>query len=280
MARLVQRLTEAKIRRLTKIGLHHDGAGLYLQIKPRGAQSWIYRFRLNSRTRDMGLGALADVSLVRAREKASAARALVNDGIDPIEHTRAQAIIPVAPKRHSSPTFEEMAEAYMADRLKRLRSGVHRDQWQQTLRTYAYPVIGNMPVSAIETNDVLAVLKPIWESKCETAARLRGRIERILARATVEGLRRGANPATWKGHLQEALPPRSEVQPVKHLRAMDYQDVPAFMAELGQIGTMSAISLRFLVLTAVRTSEVTGARWNEINWHEQNVDSAGDQDQS
>ena len=176
----------------------------------------------------MGLGALADVSLVRAREKASAARALVNDGIDPIEHTRAQAIIPVAPKRHSSPTFEEMAEAYMADRLKRLRSGVHRDQWQQTLRTYAYPVIGNMPVSAIETNDVLAVLKPIWESKCETAARLRGRIERILARATVEGLRRGANPATWKGHLQEALPPRSEVQPVKHLRAMDYQDVPAW----------------------------------------------------
>ena len=152
----------------------------------------------------------------------------MDDGIDPIEHNRAQAVIPAAPKRLSSPTFEELAEAYMVDRLKRLRSGVHRDQWQQTLRTYAYPVIGNMPVSAIETNDVLAVLKPIWESKCETAARLRGRIERILARATVEGLRRGANPATWKGHLQEALPPRSEVQPVKHLRAMDYQDVPAW----------------------------------------------------
>jgi integrase len=193
---------------------------------------------------------------------------LVDDGIDPIEHNRAQAVIPAAPKRLSSPTFEELAEAYMVDRLKRLRSGVHRDQWQQTLRTYAYPVIGNMPVNEIETNDVLAVLKPIWDSKCETAARLRGRIERILARATVEGLRRGANPATWKGHLQEALPPRSEVQPVKHLRAMDYQDVPAFMAELGGIGTMSAISLRFLILTAVRTSEVTGARCSEIDWHE------------
>jgi integrase len=191
----------------------------------------------------------------------------VNDGIDPIEHARAQEI-PTTSKRHSAPTFEEMAEAYMADQLKRQRSEVHRDQWQQTLRTYAYPVIGNMPVNEIET-DVLAVLKPIWDSKCETAARLRGRIERILARATVEGLRRGANPATWEGHLQEALPPRSEVQPVKHLRAMDYQDVPAFMAELGRIGTMSAISLRFLVLTAVRTSEVTGARWNEIDWHEQ-----------
>src|SRR5215472_14864917 len=256
MARLIQQLTEAKIRTLTKIGLHHDGAGLYLQIKPGGARSWIYRFRLNGRTRDMGLGALADVSLVKAREKASAARALVKDGIDPIEHTRAQAIIPAAPKQRSSPTFEEIAESYMADRLKRLRSEIHRHQWRQTLVDCAYPIIGQMPVNEIETNDVLAVLKPIWESKCETAARLRGRIERILARATVEGQRSGANPVTWKGHLQEALPPRSEVQPVKHFRAMDYQDVPAFMVELGQIDTVAAASLRFVVLTAARTGEV------------------------
>jgi integrase len=268
MARLIQKLTEAKIRALTKAGLHHDGAGLYLQIRAGGARSWIYRFRLNSHAHDMGLGALSDVGLVKAREKASAARALVNEGIDPIEHTRAQAIIPAAPKRHSSPTFEEVAEAYMADRLKRLRSEVHGDQWRQTLRNYAYPILGAMPVDAIETSDVLAVLKPIWLSKCETAARLRGRIERILARATVEGLRRGANPATWKGHLQEALPPRSEVQPVEHFRAMDFQDVPSFMAELGQINTMSAITLRFLVLTCARTAEVTGARWREIDWNE------------
>jgi integrase len=267
MARLVQRLTEAKIRALTKIGLHPDGAGLYLQIRPGGARSWIYRYRLNSRTRDMGLGALVDVSLVRARDKASAARALVNDGIDPIEHACAQAV-PTTPKRNSAPTFEEMAEAYMADRLKRQRSEVHRDQWRQTLQDYAYPIIGHMPVNTIETNHVLAVLRPHWQSKCETMARLRGRIERILARATVEGLRRGANPASWRGHLQEALPPRSEVQPVQHFRAMDYQDVPAFMAELGQIGTMSAISLRFLILTCVRTSECTGAIWREIDWNE------------
>ena len=125
-----------------------------------------------------------------------------------------------------------------------------------------------MPVNEIETNDVLAVLKPIWESKYETAARLRGRIERILARATVEGHRSGANPATWRGHLQEALPSRSEVQPVKHFRAMDFQDVPAFMVELGQIDTIGAASLRFLILTAARTGEVIGARWNEIDWNE------------
>jgi integrase len=270
MARLIHKLTEGKIRTLTDTKLHPDGAGLYLQIKPGGARSWIYRFTLNSRTRDMGLGALADVSLVKAREKASAARTLVDDGIDPIEHTRTQAIIPAAQKskRPSSPTFEEVAESYMADRLKRLRSEVHRHQWRQTLMDYAYPIIGKMPVNEIETNDVLAVLKPIWETKCETAARLRGRIERILARATVEGHRTGPNVAAWRGHLQEALPSRSEVQPVKHFRAMDYQDVPAFMAELGQIDTVAAASLRFLILTAARTSEVIGARWDEVDWNE------------
>jgi integrase len=268
MARLIQQLTEAKIRALTDIKLHADGAGLYLQIKPGGARSWIYRFTLNGRTRDMGLGALADVSLVKARDKASAARALVNDGIDPIEHTRAQAIIPAAPKRNSSPTFEEVAESYMADRLKRLRNERHRDQWRQTLVDYAYPVIGQMPVNEIETNDVLAVLRPHWESRCETMSRLRGRIERILARATVEGHRSGANVAAWRGHLAEALPARSEVQPVKHFRAMEFRDLPAFMAELCQIDTVGAAALRFLILTAARTGEVLGAQWPEIDWTE------------
>jgi integrase len=194
---------------------------------------------------------------------------LVDDGIDPIEHTRAQAVVPAAPKRRSSPTFEEMAESYMADRLKHLRSEIHRHQWRQTLQDYAYPITGKMPVNEIGTNDVLAVLRPLWDSgRCETGARLRGRIERILARATVEGHRSGANPATWRGHLQEALPARSAAQPVKHFRAMDYQDVPVFMAELGQIDTVAAASLRFLVLVAARTNEVLGARWGEIDWNE------------
>jgi len=147
MARLVDQLTEAKIRGLTTIGLHPDGHGLYLQI-----------------------------------------RALVADGIDPIEDAKAKAAVPVAPKANSSLAFEEAAEAYMADRLKRLRSETHRHQWRQPLEDYAYPIIGNMPVAEIETSAVLTVLTPIWESKCETASRLRGRIERILARCTVEGV--------------------------------------------------------------------------------------------
>jgi integrase len=268
MARLVGQLTEAKIRTLSAVGLHADGLGLYLQIRPGGTRSWIFRFRLNGRTRDMGLGALVNTSLVQARTKASAARALRDAGIDPIDEANAAATAPAGSSAPQSLTFEQAAEAYMADKLKRLRSDVHRHQWRQTLATYCYPTMGNVPVAEIETTHVLAVLKPIWETKCETASRLRGRIERILARATVEGHRNGANPATWRGHLQEALPARSEVQPVVHHPAMEFGDLPAFMAELSQRTEVGAVALRFLILTAARTGEVTGAQWSEIDWAE------------
>jgi hypothetical protein len=144
----------------------------------------------------MGLGSLIDVGLVRAREKAAAARMPIVQGIDPIEHSRTQATIPAAPKPRHGPTFEEVAEAYMADKLRHLRSEAHRSTWRQTLADYAYPVIGAMPIDEIQTKDVLAVLNPIWQKKCETASRLRGRIERILARAQVLGLRTGDNPAS------------------------------------------------------------------------------------
>lgn len=268
MARLVEQLTEAKIRNLVAPGLHADGRGLYLQVRPGGARSWIYRFTLSGRTRDMGLGALAVVSLAKARGKAAAARALRDDGIDPIVQANAQGTTLTMSKGPTTLTFEEAAEAYMADRLKRLRSDVHRHQWRQTLELYAYPIIGSIPVDEIGTADVLAVLKPIWETKCETAARLRGRIERILARATVEGHRTGGNPATWRGHLQEALPARSEVQPIVHHPAMDFGELPAFMVELSKRAEVGAAALRFLILTAARTGEVTGARWSEVNWVE------------
>jgi hypothetical protein len=158
MAALIDRMTEAKIRSLANVGLHADGRGLYLQIRPN-ARSWIYRFTLGGRTRDMRLGPLAIVSLVKARAKAVAARALVAEGgVDPIEHAKAQAAAPLPPDPTSSPTFEEVAEAYMADRLKRLRSETHRHQWRQTLEDYAYPIIGKTLVAEIETSDILAVL--------------------------------------------------------------------------------------------------------------------------
>jgi integrase len=201
-----------------------------------------------------------------ARAKAAEKRALVARGVDPIEQaaaTRASEI--EAACRPRGMTFEQAAEDYMATKLKRLRNEVHRRQWRYSLETFAYPVIGLMPVAEITTQDVLKVLRPIWETKCETASRLRGRIERILARATVEGHRTGANPATWRGHLQEALPSRSEVAPVVHHPAMDFADVPAFMAELCQRNEVGAAALRYLILTVSRTGETIGARWPEID---------------
>lgn len=265
MVRLIEQLTEARIRKLSSLGLHADGRGLYLQIHQSGGRSWIFRYTLNKQTRDMGLGALADVSLVQARVRAAEERAKVAKGIDPLEErrsARAERSFPAT----TGPTFEEAAEAYMAEKLKRLRSEVHRRQWRYSLEAFAYPVIGRKPVARVDTADVLAVLRPIWESTYETANRLRGRIERILARATVEGLRTGANPATWRGHLQEALPPRSEVSPIRHHPAMPYQDVPAFMAELRAREEMSADALQFLILTGTRTNETLGARWPEVSW--------------
>jgi integrase len=260
MARLIEQLTEAKIRSLKKSGLYADGRGLYLQIRP-GARSWIFRFRLKGKTRDKGLGPLADVTLVQARSAAHECRALVAKGVDPIEAMKAK----LAGAR-SAPTFEQAAESYMADKLKRLRSEVHRRQWRYTLETYAYPIIGSVPVADLDTKHVLSVLQPIWDSKCETASRLRGRIERIIARSTVTGDRTGSNPATWRGHLQEALPKRSDIQPINHHPAMDFRDLPTFIADLRGMEGVAARALEFLVLTAARTGEVINAQWCEVDW--------------
>lgn len=268
MPRLVEQLTEAKIRTITAPGLYPDGRGLYLQV--RGvARSWIFRFTLNGRTRDMGLGPLSEIGLVAARRKAAECGALRALGIDPIEHGKAaRSGLQIAPRAPVGPTFEDAAETYMAERLKRLKSETHRRQWRDTLQRFAYPIVGAMPVADIGTPEILKVLRPIWETRCETASRLRGRIERILARATVEGHRTGANPATWRGHLQEALPARSEVSPIKHFRAMPVAEVPAFMAELVQRQEVGAGALMFLILTVARTGEVIGAKWSEIDRQE------------
>jgi integrase len=268
MAKSIEQLTEKKIRSFVEPGLYPDGRGLYLQIRHGGAKSWIFRFTRKGRTRDKGLGSLVDVGLMLARSKAAQARALLVQDIDPIQQAKAERqTLPITRDRYLPPgrAFREAAESYMAEKLKRLRNAVHRAQWRFTLETYAYPVIGNMDVAAISTPDILRVLRPIWETKCETAMRLRGRIERILAREAVEGRRIGINPAVWKGHLQEAMPSPSEVSTVVHHPAMPIGDLPAFMADLGARTELSAAALKFLILTASRTGEVTGARWPEVD---------------
>lgn len=264
MARLVARLTEQKIRALNKRGYYPDGGGLYLQVRDGGVRSWVYRFALNGRTRDAGLGSLADVSLVAARAKAAEYRALRDKGIDPIEHmkiTRASGKIAMAAP--AGPTFQEFAEECIEGWRQDWKNEKHAEQWRATLERYAYPVLGDMAISAIDTKDVLAVLKPMWREKSETMSRVRGRIERVLAAASVEGMRQG-NPAVWKGHLSEAkgLGKKRKAAPFK---AIPYAGLPTFLADLRAREGVAAAALEFLILCAARTNEVIGARFSEID---------------
>ena len=260
----MQRLTAFKVARATKPGWYPDGGGLYLQVGPQGSRSWIYSFTLNGRQREMGLGSLNAVSLADARRKAEDCRRLRSDGIDPIEvrkGKRTEAELNAA----KSITFKEAAEAYIKSHKAGWRNDKHALQWAATLTAYAYPVFGSLPVEAVDIALITKVLEPIWTTKTETASRLRGRIEAVLDWATVRNYRRGDNPARWRGTLENLLPARAKVQKVKHHPALPYDEVGAFVAALRQQEGISALALEFLILTATRTSETIGARWDEIN---------------
>lgn len=259
MSRLWHRLSTVKINALTRRGYHADGAGLYLRIIPSGAKSWAFRFRDGGRLREAGLGGYPEISLKRARELAAECRDWRQRGIDPIAARRAKRAAT------SAPSFKEAAEAYIAAHAPGWRNPKHRQQWRNTLDTYAYPIVGNVPVDAIETRHVLQVLSPIWTSKTETATRLRGRIESILDAARAQGHRAGENPARWRGHLDTLLARPSRVRVVKHHAALPYASLPAFMAALRQQEGVAALALQFAILSAARTGEVLGARWEEID---------------
>lgn len=252
-----------------------DGAGLYLQVGITGTKSWLFRYKVGGRTRVMGLGPAGDgkgaVSLAAARIAAAEARGKLRLGTDPIESRTAELQRRQAEQaRANAHTFQAVAEAMLDAREQGWRNPKHRQQWRNTLATYAYPIIGHMPVRDVGTVEVLLVLKPIWTRTPETASRLRGRIERVLAYARALGLREGENPATWRGHLAEALPPprRIEGKAPRHHAALPWQQVPAFMMQLATIEAVSARALAFAVLTAGRTGDVIGARWAELDMDE------------
>ena len=249
-----------------------DGAGLYLQVGITGTKSWLFRYKVGGRTRVMGLGPAGDgkgaVSLAAARIAVTEARGQLRLGTDPIESRTAELQRRQAEQaRANAHTFQAVAEAMLDAREQGWRNPKHRQQWRNTLATYAYPIIGHMPVRDVGTVEVLLVLKPIWIRTPETASRLRGRIERILAYARALGLREGENPATWRGHLAEALPPprRIEGKAPRHHAALPWQQVQAFMTQLATIEAVSARALAFAILTAGRTGEVIGARWAELD---------------
>ncbi len=264
MAKTVGKLTALKVGRNLPAGMYPDGAGLYLHVSASGAKSWIYRYSLRGKAREMGIGALSAVSLADARIKAAAHRALRQEGIDPIEARkadRAQAALEDA----KAITFKEAAQRYIASHRTGWKAAKHAGLWENTLATYAEPVIGKVSVQAIDTGLVLKVLEPIWATKPETASRVRGRIEVILDWAKSRGLRQGENPARWRGHLQFQLPARSKVRRVKHHAALPFAELPDFMAQLREQEGIGARALEFTILTAARTGEIIGATRDEAN---------------
>jgi integrase len=267
MAQLVGRLTALKVMKVRKAGMYADGAGLYLQVTGDGApflgKSWIFRFKLSGKAREMGLGSLSLVGLAEARVKAVDCRRQVHEGIDPIEARRSERV-KVARETAPSLIFKECAQQYIAAHRASWRNAKHAGQWTATLTTYAEPVIGALPVRDIDTALVMKIIKPIWSTKVETASRVRGRIEAILDWAKVLGYREGENPARWHGHLDKLLPAQAKVHTVKHHAALPYNEMPAFMTALRAQQGVAARALEFLILTVARTGEVIGGRPVEI----------------
>ena len=247
-----------------KPGLYGDGNGLYLQVSDRRTKAWVFRFMMSGRARKMGLGDVGSVKLAEARKKAEKARGLVVDGIDPIEERNSRKTA-LAIEQAKAMTFRECAEGYIEAHRPGWKSDKHASQWGATLKTYAYPVIGSLPVAVVEDGHVMKILQPIWNSKTETANRVRGRIEKILDRARALKLRSGENPARWKGHLDHLLPARSQVAPVEHHAALPYRDLPGFMAKLRKRDGISARALEYTILTIARTGDTIGGKWSEVD---------------
>jgi hypothetical protein len=239
--------------------MYPDGAGLYLQVGPAGNKSWIFRFTLNGRAREMGLGPVHTVNLAAARRKADECRRLKLEGTDPIEARKASRL-QAKDAAAKAITFKECAKAYVDAHRASWRNAKHADQWTSTLKTYVDPVFGSLSVPVVDTRLVMKVLEPIWTIKTETASRLRGRIEAILNWAAVHEYRTGENPARWRGHLDKLLPEASRVRRIKHHSALPYDQIAEFIIALRAQEGMAARALEFLILTAARTGEVLGAR--------------------
>jgi integrase len=262
--RTLNRLSTTKVARLKHKGMYADGGGLYLRVSESGTKGWIFRFGENGKLHDMGLGAVHTISLAKARERARECRELRLQGINPISHRRASLAARKASEARAM-TFRQCAEAYMASHEDAWRNARHREQWRSSLAAYVYPVIGELPVNAVDTGLVLKVVEPIWKTTTETASRIRGRIERVLGWATVREYRSGDNPARWRGHLQELLPAKGKVRKVEHYAALPYTEIGAFMAMLRQHSNIAARALEYTILTATRTGEALGTKWSEID---------------
>jgi integrase len=264
MARALQKLSAKAAEKKIEPGYYSDGGGLYLQVSSTRTKSWLFRFMLNGKAREMGLGSMLGVSLADARAKAADCRKLLADRIDPIaarDAGRAQLAVSAA----KSVTFTTCAERFIEAHKAGWKNDKHVSQWENTIATYAEPFFGSAGVAEVDTGLVLKALEPIWSAKPETASRVRGRIERVLDWAKARGYRHGDNPARWRGHLDKLLPKLEKRKRIKHHAALPFDHVAEFMAAVRAQEGVAARALELTILTATRTGEVVGARWCEID---------------
>ena len=261
-------LNSAKsVEAIKEVGYHTCAKGLYLQVSKRGNKSWLFRYTspITKKRREMGLGSLDFVSLAEARQLAVDNKRLVIDGKDPIEE-RKQSQLQKQLEQARNLTFREVAEACIKSKSHEWKNAKHAQQWENTLKTYAFPIIGHLPISDITTDLILRILEPIWVTKAETASRVRQRLETIWDYGKARNYVEGENPARLKGHLDKLLPNTAKVKRVRHFAALPYKDVGKFVKDLRSRTGYSALGLEFLILTAARTGEVIGAKWNEMDF--------------
>lgn len=261
MGRPINRLSARQVA-VAKEGYHADGGGLYLQVSPALTRSWVFRYQVKGKRREMGLGAASVVTLLEARQLALQQRRLLVQGIDPLDARKA------AGAATAGRLWGSAKEDYIEAQAVAWRNEEQAGQWRQSLADYGPK--DTLPMRSVTTETVLECLRPLWKmrdkgGKPETAGRLRGRIERIWDAERVAGNVSGENPARWKGHLEALLPPVAKLKQVKHHDAMPFMDVPAFMVELTKRKGLSRAALRFTILTAARTDEVVGMDWPELD---------------
>ena len=247
-------------------GYHRCGQDLYLQVSKQRTKSWLYRYKspTTKKQREMGLGSLNFIGLAEARKLAADYKRLVISGRDPIEE-RKQSQIQNQLDRVRNLTFKEIAEACIASKSHEWKNAKHAQQWSNSLKAYAFPILGSLPIAEISTDLILKVLEPIWISKAETASRVRQRIETVWDYGKARNYVSGENPARLKGHLDKVLSKTAKVKRVRHFPALPYSEISSFISELKTRSGFSALGLEFLILTAARTGEIIGAKWSEMN---------------
>jgi integrase len=262
------RLSARGVKTETTAGYHLDGKGLYLLVKPSGSKSWVLRFTLNGKKREMGLGAFPAIGLSDARQKRDDARKLLTDGVDPINTRDAQgraSMLAESLARAKATTFDDCVERFIAVKSAEWTNVKHTAQWRATLATYASPVFGKVAIADVDMDLVLKALTPIWKTKTETATRVRQRIEAVLDWARVSRLRIGENPAAWRGNLDKLLPQPGKIATKGHHAALPYRDINPFLQTLSQSDATAARALEFTIYAATRTGETIGAKWSEID---------------